>query len=219
MMDFFSIKNIFFNILGYPMSYLEFFGTLSGAIAVLLSARGNLFSWPLGIINVALTFFLFFQVQLYPDMFLQVFFLITNLIGWWRWANPKAGEEDLKNQLKISWANTRERFLMLATGISGTLVFGLLAAQLHHWFPTFFVQPSALPFADSFITVVSILATFLMINKKIECWILWIVVDMLATAVYFSRDLRLYSLLYLVYCFMALYGLIYWIRIHKSYQP
>src|SRR5882757_6791662 len=101
-MNFFSIKNIFFTVLGYPMSYLEFFGTVAGAIAVWLSARANIWSWPIGLINVTLFFFLFFQVQLYPDMFLQIFFFVTNLIGWWRWANPKQGEEDKKNELKVT---------------------------------------------------------------------------------------------------------------------
>ena len=64
------------------MSYLEFFGTVAGGIAVWLSARGNIWSWPIGIINVSLYFFLFFQVQLYPDMFLQSLFFVTNLMGW-----------------------------------------------------------------------------------------------------------------------------------------
>ena len=73
-MYFFDIKNIFFELVGYQMSYLEFFGTIAGAIAVWLSARANIWSWPIGIINVVLFFFLFYQVQLYPDMLLQVFF-------------------------------------------------------------------------------------------------------------------------------------------------
>ncbi|MEP7318597.1 MAG: nicotinamide mononucleotide transporter family protein [Panacibacter sp.] len=58
------------------MSYIEFFGVLSGLISVWLSARANIWSWPTGIVNIVLSFFLYFQIQLYPDMFLQVFFFI-----------------------------------------------------------------------------------------------------------------------------------------------
>src|SRR5882762_1859133 len=101
-MDFFSIEKIALTVFGYPLSYLELFGWISGIVAVVLSARANLWSWPIGIINVTLSFFLFFQVQLYPDMFLQIFYFITNLIGWWRWANPKQGEENKKQELKVS---------------------------------------------------------------------------------------------------------------------
>lgn len=69
-MDFFDIDNIFFAVWNYEVSYLEFFGLVSGIAAVVLSALANVWSWPLGIVNVTLSFFLFFQVQLYPDMFL-----------------------------------------------------------------------------------------------------------------------------------------------------
>src|SRR3990170_8628991 len=109
-MYFFDIQNILFEFLGYKMSYLEFFGTIAGAVAVWLSARANIWSWPIGIINVVLFFFLFYQVQLYPDMFLQVFFFVTNLLGWWRWAHPKTGEEDRKKELKVSYMDRRQFF-------------------------------------------------------------------------------------------------------------
>ena len=99
-MDFFNIESVFFEIWGYPMSYLEFFGTVAGGVAVWLAARANIWSWPIGLINVTLFFFLFFQVQLYPDMFLQAFFFVTNLMGWWRWAHPNPEEEDRKKELK-----------------------------------------------------------------------------------------------------------------------
>src|SRR4051812_6747598 len=110
-MALFDIQNIFFRVLGYPMSYIEFFGVLFGLLAVWLSAKANIWSWPLGITNVILAFFLYYQVQLYPDMFLQVFFLVTNIIGWIRWANPKEGEQDLKNELRVSYMD-RKQFLL-----------------------------------------------------------------------------------------------------------
>ena len=57
-MSFFDLDQIFFTFMGYAMSHLEFHGTVAGMIAVLLSARGNAWSWPIGIINVVLLFFL-----------------------------------------------------------------------------------------------------------------------------------------------------------------
>jgi nicotinamide mononucleotide transporter len=150
MPDFFSHQSIFFTVLGYPMSYLEFFGTLAGAIAVFLSAKANVWSWPLGIVNVVLFFFLFYQVQLYPDMFLQVFFLVTNLLGWWRWTNPREEEEDTKHQLGVSKLPVKAWLLFLVIGLMGTFAFGSLAKNLHSFFPVLFSQPSAFPFADSF---------------------------------------------------------------------
>ncbi len=200
------------------MSYLEFFGTIAGLVAVWLASRANIWSWPLGLINVTLFFFLFYQVQLYPDMFLQVFFFITNLVGWWRWANPKPFEEDRKRELKVSFMPRKQLLFIALVGIGGTVIFGSMASHLHEWFPALFTLPSAFPYADSFVTVMSIAATFLMIQKKVESWGIWILVDAVATVMYFRKGIRFVGIEYLVFCFIAAYGLWNWIREYRSYQ-
>lgn len=217
-MNFFSIESIFFEIWGYPMSYLEFFGTVAGGVAVWLAARANIWSWPLGLINVTLFFFLFFQVQLYPDMFLQVFFFITNLMGWWRWAHPKPDEEDKKHELKISFMPIRQMLIFSSLGLVGTFLMGGLASNLHEWLPQIFSQPSAFPYFDSFVTVMSIVATYLMIQKKVECWIIWIVVDCVATGLYFVKGIKFVGIEYLAFCFLAAFGLWQWLKEYKSYH-
>src|SRR6187402_3361539 len=113
------------------MSYLEFFASISGLIAVWLSARAHIWSWPVGIVNVVLAFFLYYQVQLYPDMFLQAFFFVTNVLGWIRWANPKAGEEDRKNELRVSFMKWKQFFLICGIGVVGTIALGSFASRLH----------------------------------------------------------------------------------------
>ena len=217
-MNFFDINNIFFEALGYPMSYLEFFGTIAGAIAVWLSAKANVWSWPVGVINVTLYFFLFYQVQLYPDMFLQVFFFVTNLMGWWRWTHPKPQEEDRKHELRVSWMPKKQFIMLSIVGITGTLLLGTFAKNLHELFPVIFSKPSAFPYLDSFVTVLSIITTFLMIQKKIECWIIWIIIDAIATYMYYVKGIKFVSLEYLVFCFMAAFGLWSWSKEHRSYK-
>ncbi len=211
-MNFFDIDQIFFTIWEYPMSYLEFFGTIAGAIAVWLSARANVWSWPIGVVNVTLLFFLFFQIQLYPDMFLQVFFFVTNLMGWWRWTHPRTGEEDYKAELKVSYTPAKQLVSLSVIALAGTLVMGALASRLHDFMPTIFSKPSAFPYLDSFVTVTSIVTTFLMIQKKVECWILWIIIDIVATGMYFVKGVKFLGLEYLVFCFLAAFGLWNWMR-------
>lgn len=218
-MTFFDINRILFSVWGYNVSYLEFTGMVSGLAAVMLSARANIWSWPIGIVNVVLSAFLFYQVQLYPDMFLQMFFFVTNILGWWRWLHPKPGEEDRRNQLRVSWLGKKELVVLIIAGLWGTFVMGKFSQNLHHLLPAFFNRPGAFPYHDSFIMVMSIVTTFYMIAKKIECWIIWIIVDIVAAYLYFQRDLVLYSLLYAVFCFIATYGLIHWIREYRSYSP
>jgi nicotinamide mononucleotide transporter len=216
-MEFFDINNIAFTLLGTNVSWLEFIGVIAGGIAVWLAAKASIWSWPIGIINVTLFFFLFYQSQLYPDMFLQVFYLVTNIIGWWRWKNPSTGEEDLRNELRVSFMTRKQLILVASVGTFGTFLLGQFATRLHEWFPSAFSLPSAAPFQDSFITVVSILAQYYMMQKKVECWILWLLVDILATYVYFSRDLLFSSALYFVFCGLAIYALWNWGREYKSY--
>lgn len=217
-MEFFEIDHIFFTVLGYPMSYLEFFGLVSGIVAVVLSALANIWSWPLGIINVTLSFFLFYQVQLYPDMFLQIFFFITNVMGWWRWANPRPGEEDKHKYLKVSFLPLRKLIYYTLLSVAGTIVMAFFAQHLHEWLPGIFTKPSASPYTDSFITIMSVMATFLMIQKRAECWIIWVLVDVVATYLYFVRDIKFYSLMYFAFCIIASFGFLNWWREYKSYS-
>jgi nicotinamide mononucleotide transporter len=212
MQSFFDIKNIFFEFLGYQMSHIEWWATLTGGIAVWLSAKENVWSWVLGLLNVILAFMLFYQIQLYPDMFLQVFFFVTNIIGWWQWKFPKTNERNLKNELKISKLNTNQIIVIVGIGLIGTAILGTFANNLHAWLPNVFSLPSSFPYMDSFTTVMSIVATFMLIRKKIEAWFTWLFIDIISTYMYFIKDVKLYSLLYLIFCFIAIYGAYNWTK-------
>ena len=217
-MHFFDINSIFFEALGYSMSHLEFWATVTGGIAVWLSARENVWSWIIGLANVVLAFVLFYQIQLYPDMFLQVFFFITNLIGWWQWKYPKANEANRNNELKISKLSIQQWLLLGIGGVACTVLMGTFAKNLHEWLPTMFSNPSAFPYMDSFTTVMSIIATFMLIRKKIEAWYIWLLVDAISTYMYSLKDVKLYALLYFVFCFIAAFGAYNWTKEYQEYS-
>ena len=198
------------------MSYLEFFGVVSGAVAVWLSARANVWSWPIGAASVVLFFFLFYQIQLYPDMFLQVFFFVTNLQGWWRWTHPKPSEGNLQNQLKISRILPRQLAIWSVGGVLATGLLGSFASNLHTLFPMAFSKPSAFPYVDSFTTTMSIVATYMMIQKRVECWYVWLLVDVVLTYVYYVKDVKLVAAEYFVFCFIALQGAWFWTREYRG---
>ncbi|AEI48416.1 nicotinamide riboside transporter PnuC [Runella slithyformis] len=216
-MNFFDINSILFEAWGYKMSHLEFWATVTGAVAVWLSARENVWSWIIGLLNVVLAFVLFYQIRLYPDMFLQVFFFITNLIGWWQWKYPKANEANLKNELIISKLTLKQWLVLGAGGLVCTFAMGGFAKNLHEFFPVLFSQPSAFPYMDSFTTVMSIVATFMLIRKKIEAWYVWLVVDAIATYMYYLKEVKLYALLYFLFCFIAAFGAYHWTKEYRSY--
>jgi len=215
-MNLFSINNILFEFLGVKMSYLEFYATITGLVAVILSVLENVWSWMLGLINVVLAFVMFYQIQLYPDMFLQVFFFITNIIGFWQWKFPKELHANLKNELKISKLSLRQFFIYLAGGLVCTYLLGTFAKNLSELIPQLFSKPSAFPYLDSFTTVMSIFATFLLIRKKVEAWWMWLAIDIISTYMYFVKEVKLYSLLYAVFCVIALLGAINWTKEYRK---
>jgi nicotinamide mononucleotide transporter len=143
---------------------------------------------------------------------------VTNLIGWWRWAHPLPQETDRKLKLKVSWLPIKQLTMFGTLGLTGTVILGSFAKKLHDFFPEVFSLPSAFPYLDSFVTVVSILATYLLIHKKIETWILWLMVDMVASYLYFARDIKVVGIEYVAFCFMAAYGLWNWIQEYQGYS-
>ncbi len=215
-MSFFDINNVFFEFLGVKMSYLEFYATLTGLVAVILSVRENVWSWILGLANVVLAFIMFYQIQLYPDMFLQIFFFITNIIGFWQWKFPKKQEANLYNELKISQLSLKQFGLFSLIGLICTALLGTFAKNLSELIPEIFSKPSAFPYMDSFTTIMSIFATFLLIRKKVEAWWIWLAVDIISTYMYFVKDVKLYSLLYAVFCVIALFGAINWTKEYRK---
>lgn len=114
--------------------------------------------------------------------------------------------------------NRRDRILTVSATLAGTLLLGNFAARLHEWLPGLFSAPSAYPFVDSFIMVLSILATFYMIQKKIECWVIWLLVDLVAAVLYYVKGIKFYSLEYFIFSGIVAFGLLHWIKEYRSYR-
>jgi nicotinamide mononucleotide transporter len=155
---------------------------------------------------------MFYQIQLYPDMFLQGFFFITNIIGFWLWKFPKVENANQKNELKITKLEPKTSAILIAAGLIATSLMGTFSNNLHEIFPNLFSQPSAFPYLDSFTTVMSIVATFMLMKKKLEAWWMWLAIDIISTYMYFVKDVKLYSLLYFVFCIIAVFGAVEWTR-------
>ncbi len=202
-MHFFEIANTAFTVIGYPISYVELIGTVFGLISVYFASRANILTWSTGIVNEVFLFILFFQVHLYADMFLQVYFFIVTIYGWYNW-NTTTVEN------KIAAINTKARWLIAAVIIVGSLLTGFLIKNIHLYLPGYFKVAAAYPFTDSLVMVLSVIATVLLAKKKIENWHLWILVDAICVALYFKKGVYFLSLEYLIFLGLASYGLYHW---------
>ncbi len=208
-MSLFEINNIAFEFMGYPISYVELIGTLFGLISVYLASRANILTWATGIINELFLFILFFQVQLYADMFLQVYFFVVTLFGWYNWKHkPKHNS--------ISTTDFKTRIWIASLIIVGTILAGFFFANIHLYLPQYFKTEASFPFADSFVMVLSIFATVLLAQKKLETWYLWIMVDIVCVFLFFKKGIVFLGIEYLVFLGLATYGLLNWKKEMKN---
>src|SRR5438094_8057596 len=70
---------------GRNMTPYELAGVGFGLLSVWLTVKRSIWCWPTGIVSVAAFALLFFEIKLYADMLLQVFFLVTSFLGWYLW--------------------------------------------------------------------------------------------------------------------------------------
>lgn len=215
--EFFSVDTVFFSVLGYPMSYLEFFGTILNIACVWLVARKNIWSWPIGIAAVIFFGALFYQIRLYSDFIEQIYYLLTGFYGWYVWT--KLGKHDRGTDVSdtsIVSMSIGEKATTGAVIAAGTLGLGYFMAQIHFIFPDWFSEAASFPYLDAFTTVMSFAAQMLLVWKRFENWYLWIAVDVIGIWLYFEKDVKFVSLLYLVFLALAISGLVVWRRAWKG---
>jgi nicotinamide mononucleotide transporter len=215
-MSLFDLQNIAFTTLGYPMSWVELIATLAGIAAVWLAAREHIANWPVGIINIIFSFFLFFKTGFYSDAFLQIFFFITNVYGWFLWS--RRDKKTAEILIKVSFLPRLQQVLIALAIIVASVAFGSIVNRLHEWYPSLFPVEAAFPYADSFVMMMSIAGNILLMVKKIESWILWVLVDILAPILYFQKGIYLITIEYLVFLGLAVFALWNWLNIYKKQQ-
>jgi nicotinamide mononucleotide transporter len=207
-MNVFNVHNVFFTLLGSPVSYIEFSATLLITVYVLLITRRIIWAWPLGLVVFTLFAILFYQVRLYSDFFEQFYYIGNCFYGWYSWKKAE-GE---KKELEVSYATGKawlEAILIIAAG--GALL-GFVMSRIHIYLPTLFPQSAVYPYIDATATVMGFVAAALSAQRKIESWCLWICVNIICIGLYYARDVRFVMLLYVFFLALAVNGLITWGR-------
>ena len=212
-MGFFDINNIAFELLDYKMSWLELVATIFGLLAVWLSAREHISNWGIGLVNVVCSAVIFYKLSLYSDVFLQIYFFITGVYGWWLWSKMKA--ETNEKVVTINWLPRKQQILMTATIVISTLIIGSMVTKLHIWYPSVFPTEAAFPYADTLVMTMSIFGNLLLTMKKIESWVLWVLVDIIAPILYFQKGILLITFEYVVFLGLASFALVNWLKIYK----
>jgi nicotinamide mononucleotide transporter len=183
---------------------IEILGAVAGIIYVVLEIRQNVWLWPVGIVTSAFYILVFYSSRFYADMSLQVYYLAVSCAGWYWWmkgAGHRAKGKGQSDKLRV----TRIKMKM---GIFLAAVFAALYFTM--WLVLSKLTDSPVPEWDSFITSLSIVATWMLARKIYEHWFLWIAVNLSSALVFLSRELYPTMVLYIVYLIMSFAGLKAW---------
>ncbi|CDL83134.1 nicotinamide riboside transporter PnuC [Xenorhabdus szentirmaii] len=226
-MDFFGINNILEYFSLEKTSYIEVVGAIAGLLCIWLASQEKIINYLFGLINVSLYAVVFFQIQLYASLMLQIFFFAANVYGWYAWGRVN---EQKQVELKIRWLKPKQMIIVAVVSLFAILV---LTFNIDHIFgymaETVFIilkgvgfnivmpelPPDALPFLDSVITVLSIVAMILMTRKHVENWLIWGVINVISVGVYFYQGALVMSLQYVILTGIALNGSRLWIQAAK----
>jgi len=209
----FDVSEIFFSVLGHDVSYVEFIGTVLGLISVFLAARANILTWPTGIANALFFLVIFYQIHLYSDMFLQMYFCGMGVYGWFSW---KYRAEHHQSAIRTLTNSKRLRLAVLIGAV--TLVIGTLIANIHLILPTIFDHPASFPYIDTFIAISSILATILLARRIFETWALWVIVDITSIGLYSVKGVKLIAVEFVIFLLLAVLGVTSWYRLWKTHD-
>ena len=227
-MDFFSTTNILVHIPlgngGYDLSWIEAIGTLAGLLCIWLASLEKISNYAFGLINVTLFAVIFFQIQLYSSLLLQVFFFIANIYGWYAWSRQTS---DNQQALKIRWLPLPKA---LGWGITCIVAIALMTMYIDPVFAGLTrvavaimqglgmdvvmpeLQPDASPFWDACMTVLSIVAMILMTRKYVENWLLWVVIDIISVVIFTQQGVYAMALEYVLLTLIAINGSWLWIK-------
>jgi len=175
---------------------LEQLAVLCALLYIILISLKSQWAWLFATISSAIYFFLFYFGKLYMDAGLQVFYVAMAIYGWYEWSDP---DEEADDGI-ARWSGVRHLYV-----IGSTFVMVFIAGFI---FDEYTDQVN--PYPDAFITVFSLVATYMVTKKVLENWLYWIVIDLVASLLYINRGLELTAILYLLYSVIAIFGYFNW---------
>lgn len=201
-MVFASIFEVFWSNL-LNTSLLEFIAVVFGLLSVWFAKQEKILVYPTGIISVLLYVYICFEIQLYADAGINLFYFIMSVYGWYKWTRKVK-----KPMLKIT-RSTRQNwyFAMGLFVLSGVVILVLLnlfkADDKTYW-------SSSIPYIDTITTAIFIVGMWLMAIKKLENWIFWIVGDVVSIPLYAYKGLMFTSFQFTVFLVLAILGYRAW---------
>jgi nicotinamide mononucleotide transporter len=183
-------------------SLLELTAVVFAIAYLVLAVKENNLCWYAAGVSTLIFLTIFWDVKLYMESGLQIYYLAMAVFGWYQWRRA-SGESA---SLRVSMWSLKQHLIALALIASLTFLSGYLLSS---------GTDARLPYLDSFTTWASVVTTFMVARKVLENWIYWLVIDSISIYLYVDRELYFTSLLFAVYIVIIFVG---WSSWTKSYQ-
>jgi nicotinamide mononucleotide transporter len=188
------MSSILFTAWGYEVSILEFVAALTSLSAVILGTTKRRITWPWWALSSVLYGVFFYQVDLFASAVLQIIFVIAAIYGWFGWAPTGAVPGNVSG---------RGRLIIAIVTILSVAFLAPVLSEIG----------AAATWTDAFVLIGSLTAQLMMIYEKFETWIVWVIVDVVATVQYLLLGYYFTALLYGIFTVVAVVG---WKRWHDS---
>ncbi|MFK8047682.1 MAG: nicotinamide riboside transporter PnuC [Halioglobus sp.] len=185
------------------MSIWELTAVALGIAYLLLAMQESRWCWYAAFASTAIFLFVFWDVSLFMESALQVYYLAMAIYGWLQWQPADAD----KKVLRITRWSVKQHCYAIGAIVLLSLISGTLLDQY---------SSAKLPFLDSFTTWGSILTTWMVTRKILENWLYWIVIDGVSIFLYLDRGLYLTALLFMVYLVIVVFGYRKWLQHYRA---
>ncbi len=195
-------------------SIWEVLAVAFGIISVWYARKANILVYPTGIVSTTIYIIICYNIQLYADMGINLFYTGMSIYGWYVWTR-KVGNNPSR---PIRW-NTRKQQL---TGFAMIPILYVIILGLVYYFMRDNADGymnSYVPYIDAFTTSIFLIAMWFMARKTIESWMYWIVGNIISIPLYFAKGLVFTSFQFTVFLVLAMMGLANWIRIYNKMSP
>ncbi len=186
-------------------SVAELAAVIFAILYLVLAIRENIWCWFCAAVSTTLYIGVYFGARLYMESFLNVFYLVMAIYGWFVWRSGSSGASILP---VVKWP-IHVHLIALASVATCVLVSGYTLETY---------TDAAFPYIDSATTFAAIWATFLVARKVLENWWYWLVIDAVSVVIYWSRGLELTSILFIAYVAMIPFGLVSWTKSWRRHQ-
>lgn len=173
-------SNIIYSVLSGNVDIVGSVAGIAGVLCVVLVAKGSIWNYLFGIVNVSMYAYISYKASLYGDAALNALYYVPmQFIGWWQWRKRGAAVSQAEAggvgvQVKARRFTWHQRAILALGCAAGVIAVGYV---LKH-----FGDPQ--PFKDSATTVLSIVAQALMALAFMEQWALWIITNVISVVMW-----------------------------------